>query len=60
MRRRPNRLRDETAALEHQEQLLVEAGFESVRWLQDYDLGNARAIGDGERPLGPYQLIAER
>jgi SAM-dependent methyltransferase len=45
---------------QHAEQLLVEAGFESVRWLQDYDLGNARAIGDGERPLGPYQLIAER
>ena len=42
------------------EQLLVEAGFESVRYLQDYDLASARAIGEGERPLGPYQLIAER
>jgi len=42
------------------EQLLVEAGFESVRYLQDYDLTSARAIGEGERPLGPYQLIAER
>lgn len=42
------------------EQLLLEAGFESVRFLQDYDLASARAIGEGERPLGPYQLIAER
>ena len=42
------------------ELLLVEAGFESVRYLQDYDLSGARAIGEGERPLGPYQLIAER
>ncbi len=42
------------------EQLLVEAGFESVRFVQDYDLSGARAIGEGERPLGPYQLIAER
>ncbi len=41
------------------EQLLIEAGFESVRYLQDYDLAGARAIGEGERPLGPYQLIAE-
>lgn len=42
------------------EQLLAEAGFESVRYLRDYDLGTACAMGDGERPLGPFQLIAER
>ena len=42
------------------EQLLAEAGFESIRYLRDYDLGTACAMGDGERPLGPYQLIAER
>lgn len=42
------------------EQLLIEAGFETVRFLQDYDLSSARAIGEGERPLGPFQLIAER
>lgn len=45
---------------EQAEQLLVEAGFEGVRFLQDYDLSGARGIGEGERPLGPYQLIAER
>jgi hypothetical protein len=45
---------------EQAEQLLIEAGFEGVRYLQDYDLSTARAIGEGERPLGPYQLIAER
>jgi len=42
------------------EQLLAEAGFESIRYLRDYDLGTACAMGDGERPLGPFQLIAER
>jgi SAM-dependent methyltransferase len=41
------------------EQLLVEAGFENVRYLRDYDLSTACAIGEGERPLGPYQLVAE-
>lgn len=45
---------------QHAEQLLVEAGFESVRYLQGYDPSSARAPGEGERPLGPYQLIAER
>jgi len=45
---------------QHAELLLVEAGFENVRFLVDYDLGTARATGDGERPLGPYQLVAER
>jgi SAM-dependent methyltransferase len=42
------------------EQLLAEAGFESVRYLQDYDLSTARPMGEGDRPTGPYQLVAER
>jgi len=42
------------------EQLLVEAGFENVRYLVDYDLGSSRAMGEGDRPTGPYQLVAER
>jgi SAM-dependent methyltransferase len=42
------------------EQLLAEAGFENVRTIYEYDLGSARPMGEGERPTGPYQLVAER
>ncbi|HXZ84288.1 MAG TPA: class I SAM-dependent methyltransferase [Myxococcota bacterium] len=42
------------------EQLLVEAGFENVRYLVDYDLAGSKPMGEGERPTGPYQLVAER
>jgi SAM-dependent methyltransferase len=42
------------------EQLLFEAGFENIRYLQDYDLGQAKPFGEGERTTGPYQLVAER
>jgi SAM-dependent methyltransferase len=42
------------------EQLLFEAGFESIRYLQDYDLASAKPFGEGDRPTGPYQLVAER
>jgi hypothetical protein len=37
------------------EQLLVEAGFESVRYLQDYDLVERARDRRGDRPLGPYR-----
>src|SRR5262245_16044605 len=36
------------------EQLLAEAGFESVRYLTDYDMASARPMGEGDRPTGPY------
>ncbi|HXX48982.1 MAG TPA: class I SAM-dependent methyltransferase [Myxococcota bacterium] len=42
------------------ELLLSEAGFENVRYLVDYDLAGSKAMGEGERPTGPYQLVAER
>jgi len=45
---------------QHAELLLSEAGFENVRYLVDYDLGASKAMGEGERPTGPYQLVAER
>jgi SAM-dependent methyltransferase len=40
--------------------LLREAGFENIRWLQDYDLSSARPIEDSDRPTGPFMLIAEK
>lgn len=40
--------------------LLREAGFENIRWVQDYDLSSARPVEDSDRPTGPFMLIAEK
>lgn len=40
--------------------LLVEAGFENVRWLCDYDLSAAAPIDSDSRPQGPFVILAER
>jgi SAM-dependent methyltransferase len=40
-------------------ELLSEAGFENIRWIQDYDLGTARPIQPDERPSGPFRVLAE-
>lgn len=40
--------------------LMQEAGFENIRWLQGYDLSTARPVGDGDRPDGPYLILGEK
>lgn len=40
--------------------LLQEAGFENIRWIQDYDLSSARPVEDDDRPQGPFLILAER
>ncbi|MEE9279611.1 MAG: class I SAM-dependent methyltransferase [Myxococcota bacterium] len=40
--------------------LLGEAGFESVRWVEGYDLSSARPVEDSDRPKGPFMLLGER
>jgi SAM-dependent methyltransferase len=40
-------------------ELLAEAGFENIRWIQDYDLGTARQVQPDERPSGPFRILAE-
>ncbi len=40
--------------------LLEEAGFEGVRWVRDYDLSTAAALGKTATPDGPYLLLAHR
>ncbi len=40
--------------------LLCEAGFESVRWLQNYDLSSGRPVEAGDRPTGPFIMLGER
>ncbi len=40
--------------------LLCEAGFESVRWVQNYDLSSARPVEPGDRPTGPFIIVGER
>ena len=42
------------------EQLLAEAGFENIRYVQEYDLSTAKPYGEGDRTTGPFQLVAER
>ena len=39
--------------------LLLEAGFENVRWVRDYDLATAEPIEADSRPAGPFLVIAE-
>jgi SAM-dependent methyltransferase len=39
--------------------LLEEAGFEGVRWIQNYDVGTMRPIDPSERPEGPFLILAE-
>ncbi|MBW2280180.1 MAG: class I SAM-dependent methyltransferase [Deltaproteobacteria bacterium] len=39
--------------------LLLESGFESVRWLDGYDLSTLRPVEDDARPQGPFMVIAE-
>ena len=39
--------------------LLVEAGFENVRWTENYDSSTIRPLSDTERPQGPFTLIAD-
>jgi SAM-dependent methyltransferase len=40
-------------------ELLVEAGFESVHWLEGYDVTTARAMDEGDCPVGPFMILAE-
>ncbi len=40
--------------------LLQEAGFEGVRWVQNYDLSSARPVEAGDRPTGPFIILGER
>ena len=39
--------------------LLEEAGYETVRWVQAYDLSTARAVAADDRPSGPFLVIGE-
>ena len=41
------------------EELLREAGFERVRWTEEYDLETARPVEPGDRPSGPFRIVAE-
>ncbi|MCP4003345.1 MAG: class I SAM-dependent methyltransferase [bacterium] len=41
-------------------QLLREAGYENVRWVQNYDLATAASVESNSRPEGPFLIIAER
>jgi SAM-dependent methyltransferase len=43
----------------HLAELLCEAGFENIRWIQDYDLGTAQPIRPDDRPSGPFRVLAE-
>jgi SAM-dependent methyltransferase len=45
---------------QHAGSLLTEAGFENVRWLEDYDLATLRPIDDDARPQGPFLVIAQQ
>jgi SAM-dependent methyltransferase len=40
-------------------ELLTEAGFENVRWIQDYDLSTARTVEPETRPTGPFRILGE-
>jgi SAM-dependent methyltransferase len=40
--------------------LIEEAGFEEVRWVQDYDLSTAGPLTRETRPEGPFVLLARR
>ena len=40
--------------------LLLESGFESVRWIQNYDLSSARPVEPGDRPTSPFIILGER
>ena len=37
--------------------LLSEAGLEDVKWVQGYDLTNARPVEDKDRPQGPFIML---
>ncbi len=39
--------------------LLEEAGFESIRWLENYDTSTLRSVDPAETPTGPFLVIAE-
>ena len=39
--------------------LLEESGFEHVRWIQGYDVSTLSSVEPGERPGGPFMVIAE-
>jgi SAM-dependent methyltransferase len=40
-------------------QLLVESGFENVRWIQNYDSTTVGPIRPEDRPTGPFLVIAD-
>ncbi len=44
---------------QHAANLLEEAGYGSVRWVQDYDLTTARTVEADDRPSGPFLMIGE-
>ncbi len=39
--------------------LLIEAGFERVQWIQDYDASTVQPVDDEAQPGGPFLLLAE-
>ncbi len=41
-------------------QLLLEAGFENVRWIREYDPSTAAPIDGKSRPEGPFLILADR
>jgi SAM-dependent methyltransferase len=44
---------------QHASSLLVEAGYETVHWVQDYDLSTARPVTPDDRPTGPFLVIGQ-
>jgi SAM-dependent methyltransferase len=40
-------------------ELLEEAGFERIRWLQGYDVETLRPLTGAEPPTGPFMVLAE-
>ena len=44
---------------QHAAQLLREAGFETVRWIQNYEPSSAAPVDADTRPEGPFLIVAE-